>query len=140
VKTSRAGLDLIKEFEGCRLEAYQDVAGVWTIGIGSTENVHPGLTITPEQAEQRLVNHLAPLEVQVCRLVRVPLTQNQFDALISFCYNVGVGHFEGSLLLKCLNSHQDAASEFLKWSRAGGVEVPGLLRRREAERELFLRG
>lgn len=141
VKTGVAGLALIKQFESCRLEAYRCPAGILTIGYGSTENVYDGMRIPMDEALRRLQDHLAPMEAEIGRLVKVPLTQNQFDALACFCFNCGIGAFEKSTLLRCLNMHHydDAAQEFLKWDKVNGVPCAGLLRRRQAERELFLK-
>lgn len=138
--TSQAGIDLIKSFEGCRLTAYQDQVGVWTIGYGDTNHVTPGMCITQEEADQRLIQRLGQFEQGVCGLVKVDLSQHQFDALVSFSYNLGLGAVKQSLLLRCINKHNfpAAAEQFLLWDHAGGIVVPGLLRRRQAERALFL--
>lgn len=93
--TSKEGMELIKSFEGCRLKAYQDVAGIWTIGYGHTGNVRPGMSITQEQAETFLRADLKKFEQCINRCVAVPLTQNMFDALVSFTYNVGTGRCSG---------------------------------------------
>lgn len=139
MKTSRAGLDLIKTFEGCRLEAYGDVAGVLTLGFGHTgPDVHAGMEITQEQADILLAQDLEEAEEVVGRLTRsVTLNQNQFDALISFEFNTGA--LAHSTLLKQILMHNfdGAAKEFVRWDHAGGVEVPGLFRRRSAEQALF---
>jgi lysozyme len=139
--TSPRGIDLIKQFEGLRLTAYQDMVGVWTIGYGHTgPDVKPGLTITQQRAEQLLINDLVQFERGVNDLVTVQINQNQFDALVSFTYNLGVGSLQKSTLLRLLNagSYQPAADEFPRWNRAGGNVVAGLARRRYAERQLFL--
>ena len=139
--TGQRGIDLIKQFEGLRLAAYQDMVGVWTIGYGHTgPDVKPGLVITQQQAEQLLINDLAQFERRVNDLVTVQINQNQFDALVSFSYNLGVGALQKSTLLRLLNagSYQPAADEFPRWNRAGGNVVAGLTRRRYAERQLFL--
>lgn len=136
-----AGLNLIKSFEGCKLKAYQDIVGVWTIGYGTTgPDVSEGLEITQEEAEKRLLADVEVFERGVSRLVKVPLTENQLAALTSFAYNLGLGALGKSTLLMLLNEgkYEAAALEFGKWSRAGGQVVPGLVRRREAERTLFL--
>ena len=141
-KTGPAGIDLIKQFEGQRLTAYQDIVGVWTIGYGHTgPDVKPGLNITQQQAEQLLINDLARFARDVNDLVTVQINQNQFDALVSFAYNLGVGALQKSTLLRLLNagSYQPAADEFPRWNRAGGNVVAGLTRRRAAERQLFLK-
>ena len=139
--TSQRGIDLIKQFEGLRLTAYQDMVGVWTIGYGHTgPDVKPGLTITQQQAEQLLINDLVQFERRVNDLVTVQINQNQFDALVSFSYNLGVGALQKSTLLRLLNagSYKPAADEFPRWNRAGGNVAAGLTRRRYAERQLFL--
>lgn len=140
MEISKKGIDLIKEFEGCRLEAYQDAVGVWTIGYGHTHAVKAGDIITGEQADSFLREDAQVAEITVDGAVKVPLNQNQFDALVSFTFNLGVKNFVGSTLLEKLNEgdNQGAADEFLKWHNAGGKMLPGLLRRRAAERELFL--
>lgn len=140
MKISDAGLDLIKDFEGCKLTAYQDMVGVWTVGYGSTgSDICKGMTITQEEAEKRLRKHLEGVERAVMRLVCVPLTQGEFDALCSFVYNLGEGAFAKSTLLKLLNAsdYDKAALEFERWNKAGGKEVAGLTRRRLAERRRF---
>ena len=140
MKTSQAGVDLIKQFEGQRLTAYKCPAGIWTIGYGHTSaagapEVQPGMTITYQEANAILVRDLGKYEDAVDRLVKVPLTQNQFDALVSFTYNVGEGALAKSTLLKKLNAGQyDAVpAELMKWTKGGGKELPGLVRRRRAE-------
>lgn len=144
MKISKDGLNLIKEFEGMKLTAYKCPAGIWTIGIGHTSaagppEVKPGMTITAQDALAILNNDLNQYEDAVNRLVKVPLTQNQFDALVSFVYNVGVGAFQKSTLLKKLNAGQYSAvpNELMKWTKGGGKELPGLVRRRRAECALW---
>ena len=137
---SEKGLALTEQFEGLRLEAYQDSVGVWTIGYGHTgPDVHAGLTITQEQASALLLQDAGTAVAAVNRLVTVPLTQNQFDALVDFVFNLGSGNFAKSTLLRELNAGNTAAAaaQFLVWNRAGGVVLPGLTRRRQAEAELF---
>lgn len=134
------GLALTQQFEGMRLSAYQDQVGVWTIGFGHTgPDVHAGLTITQDQATVLLMKDVASASASVNNLVKVPLTQNQFDALVDFVFNLGQGKFAGSTLLRGLNAgdFSGAAAEFVKWDHAGGQVVPGLLRRRLAEAQLF---
>jgi lysozyme len=135
-----AGLALIKEYEGLRLEAYEDGAGVWTIGFGSTGNVHKGDTISAEQAEMRLEASLIEVEQAVSRIVKVPLTDNQFSALVCFAYNVGSGALEKSTLLKKLNEGgYDLVPSYLKsWIFAGGKVERGLVKRRAAEAALWM--
>ncbi|VAG40729.1 glycoside hydrolase family protein [Enterobacter hormaechei] len=145
MQTSEKGISLIKEFEGCKLNAYQDSVGVWTIGYGWTQPVdgkpiRAGMTIKQETAERLLKTGLVSYESDVSRLVKVGLTQGQFDALVSFTYNLGARSLSTSTLLRKLNAgdYAGAADEFLHWNKAGGKILNGLTRRREAERALFL--
>ena len=140
--TSQKGINLIKEFESCRLKAYQDSAGVGTIGYGHTGGVSSGMTISQAQAEAYLKSDLARFEKAVNNCVTVALTQNMFDALVSFSFNVGDGALKNSTLLRKLNSGDigGAANEFDKWVYSGGKVVDGLVRRRAAEKALFLDG
>ena len=145
MQTSDKGIDLIKQFEGCKLLAYQDSVGVWTIGYGWTQPVdgkpiRAGMTIKQETAERLLKTGLVSYESDVSRLVKVGLTQGQFDALVSFTYNLGARSLSTSTLLRKLNAgdYAGAADEFLRWNKAGGKVLNGLTRRREAERALFL--
>jgi lysozyme len=137
---SGTGLALTEQFEGCRLTAYQDEVGVWTIGYGHTgADVTPGLTITQVQAQQLLQKDIAGSAACVNTAVTVPLDQDEFDALVDFVFNLGQGAFENSTMLKYLNLGEltAAAGEFDKWDHAGGMVVAGLLRRREAEEAMF---
>jgi spore coat assembly protein SafA len=136
---SQSGLDLIKGFEGLRLSAYQDSAGVWTIGYGHTGNVKPGDRITQAQADELLQKDTAWAQQAVRDQVKVPLTQGQFDALTSFTFNLGAGALAKSTLLSKLNAgdYGGAQAEFGKWVHAGGQVLQGLVRRRAAEAELF---
>ena len=140
MKISANGLGLLIHFEGFRDKAYRDSAGVWTIGYGSTKGVHAGQRITRDQAAIRLADDVAKAEADVSLLVNVPLTQGQFDALVSFVYNLGAGALARSTLIRRLNSgdYSGAADEFMKWVKAGGRRLQGLVRRRAAERALFL--
>ena len=134
-------LNIIKQFEGCKLKAYQDIVGVWTIGFGSTANVSPGEVITIDEALKRLNDDVAVRANKVQKLVTADCTNNQLCALVSLSYNIGLGNLTHSTLLKLLNERADVhqvADEFLKWDKAGGQVVAGLLRRRQAERSLFL--
>jgi GH24 family phage-related lysozyme (muramidase) len=142
LKTSVEGIRLIKEFEGCVLTAYQDSVGVWTIGIGTTKGVKKGQVITEAQAIGFLEADLASFEAQINKLVKVQITQPMFDAIACFTYNLGGGALGSSTLLKKLNARdfKGAADEFLKWDKAGGRQLAGLTRRRQAERKLFLSG
>lgn len=136
---SEAGFALTEQFEGLSLKAYQDVVGVWTNGYGNTHNVIPGSTITLAQANSDLMSDLEGAEYVVNTVVTVPLTQNQFDALVDFVFNLGSGNFQSSTLLRKINAgdYSGAASEFPKWNHAGGVVVSGLTKRRLAEQALF---
>ncbi|MDX2211670.1 MAG: lysozyme [Oculatellaceae cyanobacterium bins.114] len=140
-KINQAGLDLIKQFEGLRLEAYLCPAKVPTIGYGTTAGVKMGDRITAEQAEDLLRKDVEKFEKAVNSAVTVPLTDNQFSALVSFTYNLGAGALQKSTLLKLLNqgNYEAAAQEFLKWNKAAGKVLPGLTRRRQAEQALFLK-
>jgi len=145
VKISTAGLDLIKQFEGLRLTAYECAAGVWTIGWGHTgKDAVPGKTITKDRAEQILRIDVRRFEDAVNLLITVPLNQQQFDALVSFTFNCGVGALEESTLRKRLNKGEDpntvAREELPKWVKAGSKTLPGLVERREKEVELFTSG
>ncbi|AVF36715.1 lysozyme [Rahnella sikkimica] len=142
LSTGAKGIALIKSFEGLRLEKYQDVVGKWTIGYGHLilpEESFPA-PIPEAQADALLRQDLGISEKAVNQYVIVALTQNQFDALVSFTFNLGVGNLKNSTLLKVLNArqYQDAAEQFLRWDKAGGKQVAGLTRRRSAERALFI--
>jgi lysozyme len=139
MKTSQAGLNLIKQFEGFRSESYLCPANVWTVGFGTTKNVKPGMIITESQGEQLLQEDVKTFEITINNSVTVPLKQNQFDALVSFVYNVGPGNFKSSTLLKKLNAGEYSAvpNELLKWNKGGGKVLPGLTKRREAEGNLW---
>ena len=145
MQISDKGIALIKQFEGCKLTAYQDSVGVWTIGYGWTQPVdgkpiRAGMTIKQETADRLLKTGLVSYESDVSRLVKVGLTQGQFDALVSFTYNLGARSLSTSTLMRKLNAsdYAGAADEFLRWNKAGGKVLNGLTRRREAERALFL--
>lgn len=144
MQTSKYGISLIRQFEGCELTAYRDSVGVWTIGIGHTEAAgtpYPakGMTITSAEADTLLSHDLRSTEEAVASCVTVKLEQYQFDALVSFVFNLGIGNFRKSTLLKKINAGQFAAcpAEFLKWGNAGGKPCAGLLHRRHAEASLF---
>ncbi|WP_047248625.1 lysozyme [Chromobacterium subtsugae] len=140
MQINTAGLNLIKQFEGLRLQAYQDAVGVWTIGYGHTgADVRAGQTISQTQAEQLLQNDLTRFETGVTGQVKTPLNGNQFSALVSFSYNLGLGNLQSSTLLRLLNQgdYAGAAAQFPRWDRAGGQQLPGLLKRRLAEQTLF---
>lgn len=139
MRTSENGLALIRQAEGLRLRAYKCPAGVWTIGYGTTAGVKEGQVITKERAEELLRADVKRFEDQVLRLVKVPLTQGQLDALVSFTYNLGAANLGNSTLLRLLNTgnYKGAAAQFDRWTKAGGKELPGLVKRRAAERALF---
>ena len=137
---SWSGVDFIKNWEGCKLRAYLCSANVWTIGVGHTQGVTPGMTITQSEANKLFLKDINLFEQAVSKSVKVSLNQNQFDALVSFCFNVGVGAFKGSTLLRVLNqgNYTEAANQLLRWNKVGVNIVPGLVNRRRAEKELFL--
>ena len=140
MEISKAGLQLIAQFEACCLTAYQDVRGIWTIGVGHTgPEVIEGLVWTQGQADAQLMKDTQHAANIANRAVKVTLTQGQFDALCSFIFNVGSGNFLSSTLLTKLNSgdYVGAAGEFERWDKSGGVVVAGLLRRRIAEEQEF---
>ena len=133
------GINLIKHFEGCELNAYKCPAGVWTIGYGHIKGVSEGMSITQEQAEQMLLDELKEYENYINELVTVNLSQNQFDALVSRVYNLGPANLQSSTLLKVLNSgdYSGVPAQIERWNKAGGKVLEGLIRRREAESALF---
>ena len=141
----RKAVEIIKEFEGLRLGAYLDSVGVPTIGWGTTHYtdgspVQLGQTISAERAEELLAHDMHKFEEGIKKHVAIELNDNQDAALISFCYNLGLGAFYHSSLLRKINHHdiQEAADELPKWCHAGGHVVGGLVRRRELERQLYL--
>lgn len=140
--TSEAARPLIAEFEGCRLHAYKDIVGVWTIGYGHTGHVRSTDSITQEQADALLDHDMEARLVPMMKHVTVHLEPNEAAALLSFCVNLGLGAFYHSLLLRKLNENDKmgAADQLLRWNHAGGKVVRGLTRRREAERAVFLKG
>jgi lysozyme len=140
MRISQRGLELIKGFEGLRLKAYLCPAGVWTIGYGSTgTHVRAGMVISERDAEDLLRSDLRRFEQGVAKLAP-ECTQGQFDALVSFAFNLGLGALAKSTLLRKhkAGDHAGAAAEFRKWVMAGGVKLKGLVRRRAAERDLYL--
>jgi lysozyme len=138
---SSAGLDLIKHFEGCRLEAYQDGVGIWTIGYGHTNGVKHGDTCSQHQADEWLEQDLITAENAVSKLVKVPLSDNEFAALVAFTFNLGQGSLASSTLLKKLNAGDHAAvpDQVKLWDHAGGKVCTGITKRRAAEAELWSR-
>ena len=137
---SDAGLKLIMDSEGLRLKAYQDSVGVWTIGYGHTKGVAEGLEINEADARDLLLEDVKSSEDCVTDNVQVALTQGQYDALVSFVFNLGCGAFHGSTLLHELNAgnYKAAAEQFGRWVHAGSEVLPGLVTRRANEKALFL--
>lgn len=143
MRTSNAGLALIKSFEGLRLTAYRDPGGVLTIGYGHTgPDVYAGQTITAARADQLLRVDVAEAEATVHRIVTAHLSQNEFDALVSFIFNIGSSAFAASTMLRMINAGDfaGAAKQFDRWVYAGDTRLAGLVTRRNAEEALFLAG
>ena len=147
MKTSEKGLAMIKEFEGFKSKPYKCPAGVPTIGYGSTFYLNGSkvkLTdraISEKEASELLIKSLAKYENTINVAVKVPLDQNEFDALVSFVYNLGSGNFISSTLLKLINANAspvEVSQQFIKWNKCNGEPLDGLTRRREAERDLYL--
>jgi lysozyme len=144
MKTAEKGIELLKELEGFSAKPYQCVAGIWTIGYGSTRfkgaKIHPNMVITIKEAEEQIKDDVLLSEQTIERLVKVALNQNQFDALVCFVYNIGVGAFENSTLLKKLNQSlfQEVSFQLKRWNKVRGVVIKGLTTRRNKEIELFL--
>lgn len=141
MKTSQRGLEFIAELEGCKLEAYLCPAKVWTIGVGHTKGVKEGDKITKEQAISLLKKDVNIAEKTINKFVLIQLNQNQFDALVSFVFNVGAKAFKHSTLLKFLNANHIplAAGQFDRWNKVKGKVCKGLINRRKKEKELFLK-
>jgi lysozyme len=144
MKTSHAGIELIKGFEGCELTAYKDAVGVLTIGYGHTSMAGPpevkvGMKITAAQAAEMLVRDLVKYEAAVSKSLAYPPTQNQFDAMVSLCYNIGPSAFARSSVLRYFNAgeYEPAAKAFALWNQAGGKVLKGLINRRAAEAAHF---
>ena len=136
---SEEGLCLIKKFEGCEMRAYLDAVNVPTIAYGRTKNVKLGDTCTKQQAEEWLLEEIKEYENYVEDAVKVPLNQNQFDALVSWTYNLGPSNLNSSTMLKKLNAkeYEDVPAQIKRWNKAGGQVLEGLTRRRNAESLLF---
>lgn len=136
---SKNGLDLIKHFESLQLKAYKCSANVWTIGYGHTKNVKEGDRISQDQANCFLMQDLYSVERAIVRLVKVKINQNQFDALCSLIFNIGISAFNKSTLLAKLNNgdYVGAAEQFRRWNKVNNVVMAGLVRRRQAEEDLF---
>jgi lysozyme len=140
-RINAAGLALIKEFEGCRLEAYRDAVGIWTIGYGSTgPHVHPNSRITPQEAEALLLSDLERFERAVDE-ASPQATDNQFAAMVALAFNIGISALLRSTVLRehKAGNHEAAARAFGLWSKAGGKTLAGLVRRRAAESDLYRR-
>jgi lysozyme len=142
IKLKTVNKAIIKESESLQLKAYLCPAGVWTIGWGHTKGVKAGDTCTIDEAEVMLSSDLLDAEYAVNKCVKVDLNQNQFDALVSFVFNVGGGNFKSSTMLRKLNAgdYAGAANEFKRWNKAGGRVLNGLTIRREKESKLFKEG
>jgi len=147
--TGKHGLQLIEHYEGCYLQAYQCPAGVWTVGIGTTrypfgEQVKEGDTLeSRQQAVALMQGDLKRFELAVAKLVDVPLDQHEFDALVSLVYNIGVGAYKDSTLLKKINAGagvDEIVLEWMRWNKAGGKVSQGLINRRKSEVHLYRHG
>lgn len=139
METSQNGIDLIKHFEGLELKAYQDAVGVWTIGYGHTKDVQPGYIITEHQAEEMLKCELSTEYEGYINNLDLDFKQYQFDALVSWVYNLGPANLQASTLLVRLRSGDfwDVPNQIRRWNKAGGKVLTGLVRRRNAEALLF---
>ena len=140
MKISQKGIDLIKKFEGCKLQAYLCPAGVWTIGVGHTKGVKKGMVITQQQAETFLKEDIVPVE-RVLNGMGINYTQNQFDALTSWIFNLGQGNFKSSTMYKYIvarKSDLEITDQMVKWHNAGGRPLLGLKKRRVEEANMFL--
>lgn len=136
---SEEGKNLIKKFEGCELDAYKCAAGVWTIGYGHIKTAVEGMKIDQATANELFDEEIAEYENYVNTAVNVPLSQNQFDALVSWVFNLGNGNLNASTMLKVINSgdHAGVPAQIKRWNKAGGKVLDGLIRRREAEALLY---
>lgn len=139
MKISEEGISLIKKFEGCKLEAYLDAVDVPTIAYGRTKDVKIGDICTQQQAEDWLEEELVEYEGYVNEAVKVELTQPQFDSLVSWTYNLGPSNLNRSSMLRVLNTsdYDNVPEQIMRWNKAGGRVLAGLVRRREAEAEMF---
>lgn len=141
MKLIQEGIDLVKQFEGCQLNAYRDIRGIWTIGYGHTgKDVQPGDYWSQEQADLNLADTLQHVAAAILPRINIEANDYEFSACVCLAYNIGVHAFLSSTLGTLMREgrFRDAANEFPKWDRAAGQEVPGLLRRRMAEKALFL--
>lgn len=145
MKVNKAGIDMMHHFEGCKLEAYQCSAKVWTIGWGNTyyqdkRSVKQGDKITQEQADELFEMIMNEFSIMVRKVLKKEISENRFSAIVCFAYNVGMGNLKTSTLLKKVNINPDdetIPSEFLRWNKAGGKVLNGLTRRRQAEADLY---
>lgn len=144
MKASERAISLIKKFEGLRLTSYRCSAGKWTIGWGSTKDVTPGMTIDLREAELRLIRDLSAIEDELTRMIKIPLSQNQYDAIVSWAFNFGTTRIRASELIRKLNLGLPGVSdEFLRWVHERNPATmkmrksPGLVRRRKEEKDLF---
>jgi len=139
MQISEEGKNLIKKFEGCELEAYKCAAGVWTIGYGYIKTAVEGMKIDQATANELFDEEMGEYETYVNTAVTVPLSQNQFDALVSWVFNLGNGNLNASTMLKVINSgdHAGVPAQIKRWNKAGGKVLDGLIRRREAEALLY---
>lgn len=148
LKITQDMLDLIKKWEGLELKAYKDAVGIWTIGYGTTASAgvgitpRAGMTITEKQAEEYLRRYLEKRMPQTLGWIKVPTTQNQFNAIMSFIYNVGIGAFQNSTLLRKHNAKdfKGASLEFQRWNKAKGRVLKGLVNRRKDEMDMYING
>ena len=142
MKTSNKGIDLIKKYEGFRAKAYKCPAGKWTIGYGHTKTAKKGMTITEAEAEKLLVDDLKTAENEINKH-NLPLKQHQFDSLVSFVFNVGIGAFRTSTLLKRIKidvNHPDIPNQLNRWIYGGGKVLSGLVKRRRQEVDIYTKG
>jgi len=139
MKISEEGISLIKNYEGCRLEAYQDSVGIWTIGYGVIKGVKEGDQINQEEADHLLKEELPEYEGYINDMIKVPLEQCQFDALVCWVYNLGPNNLKDSTLLRILNDgdYDGVPEQIKRWNKAGGKVLAGLVKRRAAEADLF---
>ena len=139
MQISEEGISLIKHFEGCGLEAYQDSVGIWTIGYGTIKGVKEGDQINQDEAEHLLQEEMPEYEGYINEMVNVPLEQNQFDALCSWVFNLGPNNLKSSTLLKVLNEskYDEVPEQIVRWNKAGGQVLQGLVKRRQAEANMF---
>ena len=142
MQVSKECVNFIKKWEGFRGKSYKCAANVWTIGYGHTHGVKPGMTISESEASEILRKDIATFASAVSSIVKAPLSQHQFDALVSFCFNVGIEAFRKSTLVKKLNQrmYHSASLEFERWIHGGGKRLKGLENRRKEEKEMFLKG